>query len=173
MSRIAALALAALLALPVAAHAQEDVNTQMTPASEGLYRAKLGVGAFDIGDDDRSTNFRAEIHTNDMWWVLHPFAAVDVNTDGGVWGGVGVAADLELTPQLIATPSFAPGLYSEGDSKDLGGALEFRSAIELAYKFQNAHRIGIELDHKSNAGIYDKNPGEETVSLNWHVPINF
>lgn len=173
MNRLLSLALAALLCAPVMANAQDAANAQMTPASEGLYRAKLGVGVFDFGDDYESALFRAELHTNDMWWVLHPFAALDVNTDGGVWLGAGVAADLELTPQVILTPSFAPGLYSDGDSRDLGGALEFRTGLEVAYKFQNAHRVGLELTHRSNADIYDDNPGEESATVNWHVPLNF
>lgn len=168
MNRFAALALAALLSVTsVSAHAQ-DSN-----AGEGLYHAKLGLGAFDISDDDKSMNFRGELHTNDLWWKLHPFVAVDVNSDGGVWGGVGLAADLDLTNKVVVTPSFAPGLYSDGDSKDLGGALEFRSGIEVAYKFQNAQRIGLELTHMSNADIYDENPGVETVSVNWHLPLSF
>ena len=36
---------------------------------------------------------------------------------------------------LTFTPSFAPGLYHEGDGKDLGHALEFKSEIQFSYNF--------------------------------------
>ena len=34
---------------------------------------------------------------------------------------------------MIFTPSFAPGLYHEGDGKDLGHVLEFKSEVQLSY----------------------------------------
>ena len=33
---------------------------------------------------------------------------------------------------LTFTPSFAPGLYHEGDGKDLGHILEFKSEVQLS-----------------------------------------
>lgn len=144
-----------------------------TPADEGLYNVKLGVGAYDVNDDDRSANFRAELHTNDLWWIVHPFVAVDVNTDGGIWGGAGVAANIDLTNKIALTPSLAAGLYGKGGSKDLGGAVEFRTGIEAAYKLNNGDKVGLELTHMSNADIYDENPGTQTVSVNYHTPVSF
>ena len=41
------------------------------------------------------------------------------------------------------TPSFTPGLYNQGDGKDLGHPLEFKSEVQLSldlseeYKFWN------------------------------------
>lgn len=171
MSRLFILCVVSIMCLTVTApvRAQETSNT----ANEGLYSVKLGVGAFDVGDDDNSANFRAELHTNDIWWIFHPFVGVDVNTDGGIWGGAGVAADIDLTNKIAVTPSLAAGLYGEGNSKDLGGALEFRTGVEAAYKMDNGDRVGLELTHMSNAEIYDDNPGAQTVSVNYHVPVSF
>ena len=36
---------------------------------------------------------------------------------------------------LTFTPSFAPGFITEGDGKDLGHALEFKSEIQFSYEF--------------------------------------
>ena len=38
---------------------------------------------------------------------------------------------------LTFTPSFAPGLYDEGDGKDLGHVLEFKSEVQLSYDFSD------------------------------------
>lgn len=160
-------------AMPLRAQEVSAAPQASASGNVGLYNVKLGVGAFDVGDDDNAANFRAELHTNDIWWIVHPFVAVDVNTDAGIWGGAGLAADIDLTNKIAVTPSLAAGLYGEGDSKDLGGALEFRTGVEAAYKMDNGDRVGLELTHMSNANIYDENPGAQTVSVNYHTPVSF
>ena len=58
------------------------------------------------------------------------------------------------------------GYYDRGKSLDLGYNLEFRSQIEFSYALGES-RIGFNLNHISNAGLGDTNPGTEsaTVSL--------
>ena len=72
---------------------------------------------------------------------------------------------------MVLSPSFSVGGFHEGDGKDLGGAIEFRSALELAYRFENNARLGVQVGHLSNASIYDSNPGEEFVILNYSIPV--
>ena len=69
-------------------------------------------------------------------------------------------------------PSFAVGAYADGNGKDLGGVLEFRSAIALAWRFDDRSRLGVEFSHLSNAGIYDTNPGTENLTVNYSVPLD-
>jgi hypothetical protein len=95
----------------------------------------------------------------------------NVSTDGTLYGYAGVSLDLFFGNRLVVRPSFAPGLYYEGDGRDLGGAIEFRSALELAYRFDDRSRLGLELSHRSNANIYDRNPGEESFMLFYHFPL--
>jgi lipid A 3-O-deacylase len=135
-------------------------------------RLKLGVGYYDVFDDQNALDVKAEIHSSREWWIVHPWVGLEANSDGGIWGGFGIAADLKLSEQWIITPSTSVGLYGEGDSKDLGGVVQFRSGLELAYKFENAHRLGLELTHMSNASIYDSNPGTEVISVNYHMPLS-
>ena len=45
------------------------------------------------------------------------------------------------------------------------------SGIELDYQFQNTQRLGVALNHLSNAGIYSHNPGEENVILTYSIPV--
>jgi hypothetical protein len=132
----------------------------------------FGAGWFDFNDDVQSVEFHAEIRTDyTLLWVLNPIAGLIVNTDRAVYGYVGVQADIFLGQRFVLTPSFAVGYYEEGDSKDLGHEIEFRSAVELAYRFDNRSRLGVQVYHLSNAGIGDSNPGTEVVALTYARPF--
>jgi hypothetical protein len=158
----AAMVLAVWLA-PGAAAAQSAYTT-------GSYLS-VGIGAFDVFEDEfRSTQFELQFRPGLKWWLLQPMVGASVTTDGSVFGYGGISLDINLTPYLVVRPSVAAGAYEEGDGKDLGGTLEFRSGVEVAWQFDNRMRLGLELYHRSNAGIYDHNPGEESLMLNFSAP---
>ena len=71
----------------------------------------------------------------------------------------------------MVTGSLGAGYYEEGDGKDLGHELEFRSQIEIAYRFDDRSRLGLAVSHTSNASIADTNPGSESAILYYSVPI--
>lgn len=165
MHRFLATAALLLCAFTPAAHASETAPSPMI---------KLAAGYFDVFDDYDAAVFRVDLRGNQQWFGhVDPFATLSVNSEGGVYGGVGLTGDLHLAPRWVLTPSFAAGLYGRGDSKDLGGPIEFRSGIEVAYKFQNDTRLGVELAHTSNAHVYDSNPGMETVMLTYALPVGW
>ena len=68
---------------------------------------------------------------------------------------------------LVLTPSFAPGFYHEGDGKDLGHALEFKSEVQLSYSTSERTNFGISYNHVSNASLGDKNPGANSYMFNF------
>jgi len=72
----------------------------------------------------------------------------------------------------VLTPSFGVGAYDEGDGKDLGDTIEFRSQVELAYRFDNRSRVGVAFSHISNAGIGDRNPGTEILNVYYAYPLD-
>ncbi|NBX03393.1 MAG: acyloxyacyl hydrolase [Alphaproteobacteria bacterium] len=124
-----------------------------------------------IDQENESVQGGVEYRFSPIGYHLRPMVGANVNTDSSVYGYAGLNMDVPiLSNQLYLIPNFAVGAYSEGDGKDLGGALEFRSGIEIAYQMENAHRIGLALNHISNAGIYNKNPGVENVVLTYSVP---
>ena len=53
----------------------------------------------------------------------------------------------------------------------LGHDLEFRSQIEIAYRFDDRARLGLSLSHMSSASIGDKNPGTESIMVTYALPI--
>lgn len=155
--RTFAFALLAATSLAASAHATEYLTAS--------------VGAFDVLDNNASTHFGLEYRGERFWRGLLPVVGISGNTDGGVYGYAGLNYDIDLGRQWVLTPSFAVAGYSHGDSHDLGGALEFRSMIEMDYRFENEHRLGVSFGHLSNAGIYDRNPGTEILMLNYSVPM--
>ena len=130
------------------------------------------VGWFDfIDDEDDATEFGVEYRFSPVEYGLRPMIGINTNTDGSVYGYGGLSWDVALIDnQLYLIPNFAAGGYSQGSGKDLGHGLEFRSGIEVNYQFPNTHRVGVAVNHISNASLGDKNPGAETLLINYSVP---
>lgn len=132
-----------------------------------------GVGWYDlVQQDDEAGQFRLEYrHGEDFLW-LKPWAGLEANWDGSVWGGIGVLVDITFFDSVVLTGSFAPGLWAQGNGKDLGHVVEFRSQVELGYQFENQSRLSLAFSHTSNADLDSTNPGVEVLSLYYHLPLD-
>ena len=131
-----------------------------------------GVGAFDfIQTDEQAMDFRIEYRHGSGLWIFKPWFGLEGTSDGALYGLGGVLADFPLGPNIFITPSFGAGAYAEGDGKDLGHVIEFRSQIEVAYRFDNASRLGLAFSHISNAGLGTENPGTEVINLYYALPV--
>lgn len=148
--------------------ATASLLAQTATAQEHL---TFSAGSFDVLDEN-TPNFGLEYRGESFWRDLLPIAGVQVNTDGGLYGYVGLNYDWQFTDRWYLTPTLAVGAYDDNSSEDLGGWLEFRSGIEISHRFENAHRLGLAFHHISNASIYDENPGTEQVMLTYSVPVN-
>ncbi|MEM6454517.1 MAG: acyloxyacyl hydrolase [Acidobacteriota bacterium] len=171
MTRFAVLSLLlfALLAPSVAADDDGGDAASRDSAWRGL---AIYGGIFDVLEDETSEEFGLEYRFKPRkvfgWIDLKPVIGATVGTDDNRWIYAGFRYDWELSEHWVVTPSFAVSLYDEGDEgKDLGGPIEFRSGIEIAARFANGHRLGLTLYHLSNARIYDRNPGSESLVLTW------
>ena len=78
----------------------------------------------------------------------------------------GVEWNYAIGNKLKFSPSFAPGLYHEGDGKDLGHALEFKTEVQLTYSISDSTNLGMSYNHISNASLGDKNPGANSYMFN-------
>lgn len=96
-----------------------------------------------------------------------PAFGLSGTSDGGVWLYGGLRYDWELSDHWIVTPSVGVSLFEEGDGKNLGGPIEFRSGLEISYRFHRRSRLGVLFYHLSNARIYDDNPGSNTLNFVW------
>lgn len=131
------------------------------------------LGYFDVTQDDNSaTQFGIEYRGKPLEHGLRPIVGLNATSDSSAYVYVGMNWDVPLVDkQIYLIPNFAVGAYKRGDGKRLGGALEFRSGLELGYQFPNQQRLGIAFNHVSNAGIYDHNPGAETALVSYSIPL--
>jgi len=163
LSRVLLPALAAAL-VATAAGAQD--------AGDDPAFVTVGIGYYDWHqEDDTAVDFRLEYRHGEKYWIFKPWAGVEGTADGAVYGLAGVLVDLFFGRRIVVTPSFGAGLYYEGSGKDLGSVVEFRSQIEIAYRFNDRSRLGLAVSHISNAGIGDDNPGTEIVNLYYSAPL--
>jgi lipid A 3-O-deacylase len=133
-----------------------------------------GIGYYDvINGNDSTVSGSMEYQGSSVYHGLRPVAGLLATGDGGVYGYAGGRWDLPLgTYPIIIAPSFTAGAYRQGEGKDLGHALEFRSGIEVDYQLENNHRVGVSFSHISNASIGNKNPGVEILQLTYAVPVS-
>ncbi len=132
----------------------------------------LSVGKFDFNKKVKESTFgQVEFRSAKKILFLNPITGILVNGDKGFFVFAGISMDIHLGSFLVLTPSFAPGYYNKGNSKDLFLVLEFRSKLELAVKFLNDMRLGVSFSHISNASLGPPNPGVENISFNFSIPF--
>jgi lipid A 3-O-deacylase len=131
----------------------------------------IGPGLFDV--DRTQPKFMGQIEYR--WEVnchhLRPLAAFFITTDTNFFFCVGLGYDIFIGRRIVLTPSFAPGYYGHSSGKKLGYPLNFRSAIELAYIFDNKGRLGAQFYHISNAHMLHKNPGANELFIFYAIPF--
>ncbi len=136
----------------------------------------VGIGVFNIVRNRKSMNFQVEYRSDYAFYrnsmlFFRPLVGVMATTRGSAYLYAGIAFDIFLFPQLVFTPSFAPGIYIKGWGMELGFPLEFRSSAELSYRFKNKSRFGVMFYHMSNASIGFKNPGTECLVFFYSIPL--
>ncbi len=133
----------------------------------------FGVGAFDFNrQKDQGAEFRLDYRSDYKLGPFKPFLTAAGVSNGMSFIGVGVLIDVYFGKRFVVTPSFAPTWWrGKTDDLDLGHALEFRSQMEFAYRFDDRSRLGLAVSHSSNASLGDTNPGTETILVNYSIPI--
>lgn len=133
----------------------------------------LGLGVFDATENNHGSaagEARIELRVGQKFGFVGPAIGLLATTDGGWFGYAGLYADI-VYKHLVITPMLSVGGYEEGDGKDLGGTLQFRSALGLSWQFANHARLGLQIAHVSNADLHDKNPGAEDFLLTFAWPF--
>ena len=130
------------------------------------------TGMFDFSDDGKKSSLFGIEHINEDLYresflgTLNPVTGAFITADnaGYIYTGFQIP---NRSGALTVTPSFTPGLYSEGDGKDLGHVIEFKTEIQISYELSNDSEIGISYNHISNASLGDKNPGANSYMINF------
>jgi len=132
----------------------------------------LGLGAYDVLHGHNEPQLRLEYRfAYSFLWILQPLVGAFGTSDGTFFGYGGLRIELPLSEHVVLMGDAAAGYWHRGTGLDLGDALEFKSGVELAYRFADQSRLGVAFDHMSNAGIAKLNPGVESLLLVYSYPL--
>ena len=130
------------------------------------------TGMFDFSDDGKSSVLVGFQHQNEnlnrdtFLGNLSPITGMLITEDNAGYVYTGVQANYKIG-SLNFNPSFAPGLYHDGDGKDLGHVLEFKSELQFSLDLSNSSHLGFSYNHISNASLGSKNPGANSYMFNF------
>ena len=130
------------------------------------------IGNFDFSDDKQKAILVGFQHQNEnlnretFLGNVSPITGGFITENSAAYIYTGIEWNMDMGG-MVFTPSFAPGLYHEGDGKDLGHVLEFKSEVQLSYEPSDNTSFGISYNHVSNASLGDKNPGANSYMFNF------
>jgi hypothetical protein len=134
-------------------------------ASSGVFDPLVGGDGYEIGTELRFAPRRFAFLPRFVPELI-PAAGVIAGAQGSLYVYGGAQADFALGERWLLTPGWAAGLY-ESPRFDLGGPLEFRTSLELSYLLPTGSRLGVCLYHLSNATLFHRNPGSESLVLTY------
>jgi len=130
------------------------------------------TGMFDFSDDGKRSTLigfqhqNVDLNRDTFLGNLSPITGALFTADNAAYIYTGVQAHYSLGA-LNIIPSFTPGLYEQGDGKDLGHMLEFKSEVQLSLNLPKDSQLGFSYNHLSNASLGDKNPGANSYMFNF------
>ena len=130
------------------------------------------TGTFDFSDDGKKSTLIGFQHQNEnlnrdtFLGNLSPITGALITADNAGYLYTGIQAQYKIGA-LNFTPSFTPGLYHQGDGKDLGHLIEFKSELQISLDLSKTSELGFSYNHISNASLGDKNPGANSYMFNF------
>ena len=130
------------------------------------------AGLFDFSDDKQKAGLFGLQHQNDELYrnsflgKLSPITGGFLTENSAVYLYSGVQSEFDLGFMSI-TPSFAPGYYNNGNGKDLGHPLEFKTEVQVSFDLSKDSHLGMSYNHISNASLGTKNPGANSYMFNF------
>ena len=148
------------------------VNSEENKVLNDEHELNFYSGIFDFSDDGaRSTIFgfqhqNEDLFRNSFLGTISPITGAMITADNASYIYTGVQAQYKIG-KINLTPSFTPGLYNEGDGKDLGHLVEFKSEVQFSLDLFTDTELGFSYNHISNASLGDKNPGANSYMFNF------
>ena len=158
------LCLIAFFALPA--------NSEEKKVSEDNHEFNFYTGMFDFSDDGKKSQIFGFQHQNEellkesFFGTLSPVTGALITADNATYFYTGVQAQYKIGSMNV-TPSFTPGYYNQGNGKDLGHAVEFKSEVQLSLDLPQNSEFGFSYNHLSNASLGTKNPGANSYMFNF------
>ncbi len=150
----------------------QSVMADTTKLNDKNTEVNFYTGMFDFSDDGKRSSLfgvqhqNEDLNRNTFLGNLSPITGALITSDNASYFYTGIQAHYKIG-SLNLTPSFTPGYYHEGDGKDLGHALEFKSEVQLSLELPKESQLGFSYNHISNASLGDKNPGANSYMFNF------
>lgn len=155
--------LAAQAAFACGAGSKEDA-----PRRAGEAGLSVSAGVIDFGKEYAAVAVGIEHRFRTDWCRgLGPHVGAVVTADESAYVYAGADQRINLGRFWFVDSSSSIGFYEAGKGKDIGGALEFRSGIELGRRLRNGSRVSFGFFHLSNSSYYRRNPGVNSLLLKW------
>lgn len=164
---ISVVAVVAGIAFPLTGHAADpaavifnagvfDLVGHRIQYVEGRIEYRFGHGLFDNAGEG---GFRG----------LKPLVGFMANGKGAtyVYGGLVAPIQFGAGNAWEFTPTAGFGSYQKGKGIDPGQPFEFHLALGLSYRVLPNARLGVAIDHISNAGTGRVNPGINSALVTW------
>ena len=141
-------------------------------AEENNSKFNVYSGMFDFSDTGKKSTLIGFQHQNEnlerntFLGNVSPITGGFVTENSAAYVYTGIEWNYTMGDKIKFTPSFTPGIYHEGDGKDLGHALEFKTEVQLSYSISESTNLGMSYNHISNASLGDKNPGANSYMFN-------
>ena len=148
------------------------VNSEENNNAFNEHEISFYTGMFDFSDDGQRAGLFGMQHQNEnltrnsFLGTLSPVTGFMITENNAGYVYTGVQAQYSIG-NLNITPSFSPGLYSEGNGKDLGHIIEFKSEIQISLNLSTDSELGFSYNHISNASLGEKNPGANSYMFNF------
>ena len=86
----------------------------------------------------------------------------------------GLRHDILFAGSVLVSFNLAAAAYRiEGDTDEVRGLPQFRTGFDIQYKLPGGSKVGVSLQHYSNAEVFEKsNPGTETLAFTFTMPLS-
>ena len=147
-----------------------SIIAEDTRVSNDNTKFNIYSGMFDFSDNGKRSALigfqhqNTDLNRDTFLGNLSPITGFMFTADSAAYLYTGVQAQYSLGA-LNIIPSFAPGLYSQGDGKDLGHLLEFKSEVKVGLDIFENSKLSYSYSHISNNDWGDINPGTDNQHI--------
>jgi len=131
----------------------------------------FGAGYNEVLDNDQVAFASVELRFTPVVAGLRPWVYANTSAEGSFYVGAGLAYTFAGESRWSASVGIGPGYYHRGDDVRLGGNYQNLSFVEVAYRLDNDALVSLRFAHLSNGGVTPSNPGTETLSLQYSIPL--
>ena len=129
---------------------------------------RVSTGVIDFGKAFETVEVGLDYRFPTDWCLgLGPNVGAFVTADESFYVYAGTDQRINLGRSWFIDVITSVGFYEEGDGKDIGGELEFRSGIAVGRRLRGGSRVSFGFFHLSNSSYYRRNPGVNSLLLRW------